>query len=619
MPPRRKPAPPPGFLPDAWFRAKKKELREILAAKVSKPEAVAYIIRDRLIPFFHKFAKEFNDIVTAPWARESVADRVEIAVAHLSKVADSIADIDYLVPLATEGDALLDQFRWMIGSAIEDAFEERVQKVSDALKFGWSVNMVALGALAADLEGSAPADVVKAMNDKNTLDTGSYRVKYEWLNSVKFTARAQKLLTRGKAATASLLLPKWVDRMYSILYYNYSEHALKVPFSQFDLYGMKVVIDDATVTPDDRQAYLRVLDEAYTRLKAKRLESAWHGTLFIQEQGAGGVNPNGAGFGVGAHYEIDKDIIVVFSRPSDKVVDLMVHEVGHRLWFKSLSQEQRGRFKSFITGLRGSEGLQSMTPNDVRNAKEDVKTAIQSMRSPMRWLTLATGFFRDIIKSSKDDISSAAWTFMRVIDAAMGVVWYAGPTEETTALKNVAREAARAARIKADNFDEEISAVIHAEPEPAEAPKDRDAYWLEVFRRALGPWLADMDKLLDAAHEAADTYIDAAAKEFNTREAARWKEQHSREDVEPVSTYGKSNIDEAFAEVFSHYVMGYDMTQPQMESFRAVLRSASFRAVLSPRKGQSEGTLDSPADHVKHQVARLLRAARLLTLGVGSS
>lgn len=593
MPPRRKPAPPPGFLPDAWFRAQKKELRAILATPASKPEDVAYTIFNRLNPFFSNFAREFNNIVTAPWARESVADRVSIAIAHFSKVADSIINLQLnsLAPLATEGDDILDQFRWNIRNAIQDAFEARVHKVSDALKYRWGVNDYDFTRLGAALWEAAPPDVVKAMNDKDTLDTGSYRVKYEWLNSVNFTARAQKLLTKVPAATASLLLPKWVDRMYGILDANYSEHAMKVPSSQFDLYGMKVIIDDATVGPDDKQAYLRILDEAYHALKAKRLESSWYGTIFVREKDAGGVNSNGAEFGVGGHYEIDKDIVAIFSRPSDKVVDLVVHELGHRAWFKLLSQEQRGRFKSFITGLRGSEGPQSMSPNDIRNAKEEVRAAVQTMHASFDDLVLDTSFFRDIIKNHKDGINSAAWSFLSSIDAAMGVMWYAGPTEETTALKNVARQAARAVRIKADNFDEEISAVIHAEPDTKEAPKDRDAYWLEVFRRALEPWLADMERTLDAATTAADAYIDAAAKEFNDREAARWKDQHSREDVDPVSNYGKSNIDEAFAEVFAHYVMGYDMTQPQMESFRAVLKSAS---VLLAEK--------------------LLRAARLLTI-----
>ncbi len=44
--------------------------------------------------------------------------------------------------------------------------------------------------------------------------------------------------------------------------------------------------------------------------------------------------------------------------------------------------------------------------------------------------------------------------------------------------------------------------------------------------------------------------------------------------VTPVSDYGKSTIEEAFAEVFEHYVNGKDMNRDQLESFRSVLARA---------------------------------------------
>lgn len=44
--------------------------------------------------------------------------------------------------------------------------------------------------------------------------------------------------------------------------------------------------------------------------------------------------------------------------------------------------------------------------------------------------------------------------------------------------------------------------------------------------------------------------------------------------VTPVSDYGKSTIEEAFAEVFEHFVNGKDMNRDQLESFRSVLARA---------------------------------------------
>ncbi len=54
--------------------------------------------------------------------------------------------------------------------------------------------------------------------------------------------------------------------------------------------------------------------------------------------------------------------------------------------------------------------------------------------------------------------------------------------------------------------------------------------------------------------------------------------------VVPVSDYGKSNPEEAFAEAFAHYVLGKDMTRDQMESFREV--SFGRRSAMAQRIAQ---------------------------------
>lgn len=46
-----------------------------------------------------------------------------------------------------------------------------------------------------------------------------------------------------------------------------------------------------------------------------------------------------------------------------------------------------------------------------------------------------------------------------------------------------------------------------------------------------------------------------------------------KKPVTPVSNYGASTIEEAFAEAFEHYVSEGDMDRDQLESFRSVLGS----------------------------------------------
>ncbi len=53
-------------------------------------------------------------------------------------------------------------------------------------------------------------------------------------------------------------------------------------------------------------------------------------------------------------------------------------------------------------------------------------------------------------------------------------------------------------------------------------------------------------------------------------------EEYLANGLVPVSSYGKTNAVEAFAEVFSWYVVGRDLTADQLESFRSVLTASDF-------------------------------------------
>lgn len=81
-------------------------------------------------------------------------------------------------------------------------------------------------------------------------------------------------------------------------------------------------------------------------------------------------------------------------------------------------------------------------------------------------------------------------------------------------------------------------------------------------------------KMLDRSQRARFNDLVKTNPSTQTRD---WPSGHTTEDgaekpVTPVSNYGKSSIEEAFAEAFAHYVLGDDMDLDQAESFRSVLR-----------------------------------------------
>lgn len=203
--------------------------------------------------------------------------------------------------------------------------------------------------------------------------------------------------------------------------YEY-EKGNRPAFKEFDLYGVKVIVDDRKVEAFHIEDYIKYLDEAYQKLKGKGLTKAWYGEVFIKCETCGGVNYNDGG-GVGGHYHIGPNTISIYSRPSMRgTAYLVLHELGHRYWFKHMDSAQRARFA-------------------------------------------------DLVKS-------------------------AGPK-----------------------------------------PKD-----------------------------------DEGAK--------KWRENLEKDErpVSPVTDYGATEVDEAFAEAFAHYVMGFDMNRDQIESFKSVLtKQASFK------------------------------------------
>jgi len=49
----------------------------------------------------------------------------------------------------------------------------------------------------------------------------------------------------------------------------------------------------------------------------------------------------------GGHYLPNKDTIYIYQNPSPGITELVVHELGHRLYFRKLSAEDRANFDHY--------------------------------------------------------------------------------------------------------------------------------------------------------------------------------------------------------------------------------------------------------------------------------
>jgi len=398
----------------------------------------------------------------------------------------------------------------------------------------------------------------------------------------------------GKQLTATLdkalkILREDADRIKS----QPAEHPFEdiSAYKEFDLYGMKVVIDDSTVTPGQIKAYINYLDEAYQRMKQKGVAKAWYGTVFIQCEACGGSNHNTGG-GVGGNYHIGKDTVQVFSRPSSFIVELMAHELGHRFWFKQMSQTQRAKFESLVRvhkrqapGVSYSE--RTISDHKIQEAHRAIETSVSRVRELLKQFGQAKAkWWKEPIEKYRDNIASAGWDAQNDLLTAMhsaGAEVIVSP--EAKAQFHIALEANGKLSEACRNLMWEIEEEVRSTPEPAKAPKNFDKYWWGIFEKVRPKWVEKTEQAISEAEAEATLYVDIAVKATNDLAQAKaektrkeWQDEWDQDprQVLPVSSYGESNIDEAWAEVFAHYVMGQDMNRDQIESFKSVLKTATL-------------------------------------------
>jgi len=136
-------------------------------------------------------------------------------------------------------------------------------------------------------------------------------------------------------------------------------------FREFDLQGMKIIVDDSTLQPRHVDAYVKWLLQAKKLLQNRGFGKVWHGVIFIRCKECGGPNPNGPQYDVGGDYAYGPDTIRVYYRPSAEVMQVVIHELGHRWWFKFMTRENRLRFEEWIEG-----GLAPVSQYGGSNASE---------------------------------------------------------------------------------------------------------------------------------------------------------------------------------------------------------------------------------------------------------
>jgi len=100
--------------------------------------------------------------------------------------------------------------------------------------------------------------------------------------------------------------------------------------------------------PRDLHDYIPYFKKAKALLDNKGFGFLWYGPIFVGCPKCGGINHLGEKFGVGAHYVIQNDRVVVFLKPKPFMVELLLHELGHRYYFKFMDAADRAGFDRYF-------------------------------------------------------------------------------------------------------------------------------------------------------------------------------------------------------------------------------------------------------------------------------
>jgi hypothetical protein len=565
-----------GFIPLKWFKGKSAELKAILKKPLDQKNKSQYRpisywpdwFQEDVIGFFDRFQKEFNELGTNEEIKKSVATRVEMAKGFLQSVWEKLDKVSsYLSGYANFSDPK-EYLTWRAKSAIEDKLQETVKVMGDFLKMYWWVE-----------EGKVDALVQKTLKRATAQETAylideeDYQHKYVFLRRIGFEESAKKALKRARLDWK----PDWVDRIYEMLQANYSEQAVTEhgAFREFDLYGIKVVVDDSTVTEEEIKKYIKYLDEAYARMKAKGFAKAWYGTVFILCKECGGPNPYSSR-GTGGSFDIRPDTVQIYSRPGHFIVELMAHELGHRYWFKQMTSAQRAKFADLV------KTHTVWKPSHVEAEKYTEADLTRIRERILREQEEGKEYLSRVIRADVDPQRKARWR-ERASDALRGL----GET-----VLNIIKYELEDKSFKGKNFQDlgpEVEGLLDNVYTSKQKLTERCQEvpireFIELPQEEIDRWASETEQLMDELVANTLIYTSAAIEGANKGVQERidndpqlkaWLESYENNPnpVLPVSDYGKSNIDEAFAEVFMKYVMEHPMDRDQLESFKSVLSS----------------------------------------------
>lgn len=118
----------------------------------------------------------------------------------------------------------------------------------------------------------------------------------------------------------------------------------------------KVVVIDDTVSRNDVRDYIKYINRVQQLLKNKGFGKLWYGVMFVEaknhkktpEEIALAQKWGYSSSGDAGEYNQDRDQVYIMNKPEGFVTRIVIHELGHRYWFKFMTPANRARFNALV-------------------------------------------------------------------------------------------------------------------------------------------------------------------------------------------------------------------------------------------------------------------------------
>lgn len=350
-----------GFIPDKFWKTQAAGLKTRLETPLDEPHDVTWGINDVLKPYFGLFQAELLRFGLNRHATDSVKFRVEMLFdGQLSKIADSFANLSREIQSAPYPRAsAVDEVQLSIEVHLKTVFNESLPTLGKALKTVWRIVPGSTRALAEKLVRKATPEELQALERsiEDDYSTPVLNVKYGFFKRVNLEGQAKKLITKDKVERDYL---KWFEGLKDMLLANYGEQGLDSSegFDDFSVGNLKVILVAPEIGTHAARAYASKFVEAQRALQQKGFGKLWYGAVFVtssdfyemstlekeryKELGYETLQSQAGTYHSGAD-------VVKLTAPSDtRLVRTIVHEMGHRYWFRFMKPDQRARFNGLV-------------------------------------------------------------------------------------------------------------------------------------------------------------------------------------------------------------------------------------------------------------------------------